>query len=168
MAGTDLYPVAGSKIFIGGVKATQAADFVAADFSAQTWVEIDGWSTYGAIGDTAQVISTDLINRGRTTKQKGTANAGSMQNVFAVIGGDAGQAALLTAGAGSNKNNYAFKIEFDDAATSPVSPTPTPSMRYFIGLVTTAQEAGGTANTVQNLNATIEINSNIVKVAANP
>ena len=30
------------------------------------------------------------------------------------------------------------------------------------------EEAGGSANTIQNLNATIEINSNIVKVAANP
>jgi hypothetical protein len=31
-----------------------------------------------------------------------------------------------------------------------------------------ASEPGGNANTVQNLNATVEINSNIVKVAKNP
>ena len=40
MAGTDLYPVAGLKIYIGGTKATQVADFVAADFSAVTWSKI--------------------------------------------------------------------------------------------------------------------------------
>lgn len=166
MAGTDLYPVAGSKIYIGGVKATQIADFVASDFSAVTWVEIDGWSQMGAIGDAAQVITTSLINRGRDVKQKGTRNAGSMQNVFAKISGDAGQAAVIAAE--KTSSNYAFKIVFDDAATSPASPVPVGSQRLFVGLVTSAQEAGGAANTVQNLNVTIEINSNVVPVAANP
>lgn len=166
MSGTDLYPVAGSKIFIGGVKATQAADFAASDFASQTWTEIDGWSQMGAIGDSAQTITASLINRGRDVKQKGTRNAGSMQNVFAKIAADTGQAALLAAE--KTSSNYAFKIEFDDAATSPASPTPQPSKVYFVGLVTSAQEAGGAANTVQNLNSTIEINSNIVPVAANP
>lgn len=166
MAGTDLYPVAGSKIYIGGVKATQATDFTASDFSAVTWVEIDGWSQMGAIGDSAQTITTALINRGRDVKQKGTRNAGSMQNVFAEIRADAGQAALIAAE--KTSSNYAFKIEGDDAATSPASPTPQPSKVYFVGLVTSAQKAGGAANTVKNLNCTIEINSNVVEVAPNP
>lgn len=166
MPGTDLRPVAGLKIYIGGVLPTQADDFVAADFTSQTWTLIDGWQTMGAFGDAKQVISTDLINRGRTTKQGGTKNAGSMQNVFAVIDGDDGQEALFSAL--NTNSNYAFKVEGDDAATSPASPTPQPSKRYFIGIVTSAQEAGGGANTVQMLNSTIEINSNIVRVAANP
>lgn len=162
----DLYPVAGSKIYIGGAKASQPTDFVAADFSAVSWTEIDGWTQMGAVGDASQVITTALINRGRDVKQKGTKNAGSMQNVFAVIGDDAGQIALLAAEGTSS--NYAFKIEFDDAATSPASPTPKPTTKYFVGLVTSAQEAGGAANTVRNLNATVEINSNVVTVAPNP
>jgi hypothetical protein len=162
----DLLAVAGSKIYIGGVKASQAADFIASDFAAQSWVEIDGWTQMGAIGDAAQVITSSLINRGRDVKQKGTKNAGSMQNTFAVIGDDAGQLALLAALGTSD--NYAFKVEFDDAATSPASPTPTPTIKYFVGLVATAQEAGGAANTVRTLNATVEINSNVVTVAPNP
>ena len=166
MAGTDLYPVAGSKIFIGGVLATKSTDFIESDFAAVSWTEIDGWSQMGAVGDAAQTITTSLINRGRDTKQKGTRNAGSMQNVFAKISGDTGQAALIAAE--KTNNNYAFKIEFDDAATSPASPAPEPSKRLFVGLVTSAQEAGGAANTVQNLNSTIEINSNIVNVAPSP
>jgi hypothetical protein len=166
MAGTDLYPVAGSKIYIGGVKATQIADFTSSDFSAVSWTEIDGWSQMGAVGDAAQVITTALINRGRDVKQKGTRNAGSMQNVFAKIAGDAGQVALIAAE--KTSSNYAFKIEFDDAATSPASPVPQPSKVMFVGLVTSAQQAGGAANTVQNINSTIEINSNVVNVAANP
>lgn len=166
MAGTDLYPVAGLKFFIGSAKATQSADFTASDFSAVSWTEVDGWTQMGSFGDAAQVITTQVINRNRDVKQKGTRNAGSMQNVFAKIAGDAGQTAVKTAEATSA--NYAFKIEFDDAATSPASPTPEPSKAYFVGLVTSAQEAGGSANTVQSLNVTVEINSNIVRVAPNP
>lgn len=166
MSGTDLYPVAGSKIYIGGTKATQTADFTSSDFSAVSWTAIDGWETMGAMGDTAQILTSSMINRDRDVKQKGTRNAGSMQNVFSIIGADAGQLALIAAE--KTKNNYAFKIEFDDAATSPASPTPTPTTRYFVGLVTSAQEAGGSANTIRKLNSTVEINSNIVTVAPNP
>lgn len=150
-----LYPVAGSKIYIGSAKEDQAADFVESDFSGETWTEIDGWSQMGGIGDAAQVITTSLINRGRDAKQKGTSNAGSMQNVFAVIDDDPGQIALIAAAEPSNKDNYAFRVDLSNGAK-----------RYFVGLVVTAQEAGGEANTIGNLNATIEVNSNVVKVAA--
>ncbi|MGH9916723.1 MAG: hypothetical protein ACRD63_15715, partial [Pyrinomonadaceae bacterium] len=60
--------------------------------------------------------------------------------------------------------NYPFKIELNDKPA--VGAAPKNSLRYFMGLVTSAQEAGGAANTVQSLNSTVEINSNIVKVAA--
>ena len=161
-----LNAVAGQKIFIGGQLDAETGDMVAADFTSQTWVEIDGWETCGALGDTAALISTDLINRGRTVKQKGTNNAGSMQNQFAIIPADAGQIALIAAS--KTRKDYAFKIENNDAALTPPSPVPQPSKRYFVGLVMTAEEPGGSANTIQMLNATIEINSNIVRVAATP
>ncbi len=242
MAG-ELYPVAGQKLFIGGVISVGIADLVEADFAAQVWTEIDGWSQCGAIGDTAALITTPLINRGRDAKQKGTANAGSMANVFAIVPDDPGQTALIAAAQPSNKRNYAFKIEGNDtpavetkaltisvaspgvitwvahglAVNTPVKftttgalPTgltagttyyvktvldpdtftvsatpggtvintsssqsgvhtgatvPEPSERLFAALAMQAQEAGGEANTIQNLSATLEINSNIVKVA---
>lgn len=158
----SLYPVAGSKLYIGGVLADKATDFVAADFTSQTWTLIDGWEQMGAIGDTAQIITTALINRGRDIKQKGTRNAGSMQNVFAIVPEDAGQIALIAAE--KTVSNYAFKVEFPDKPAT--GSAPTPSQRLFVGLVTSAQEAGGEANTIMKLNATIEVNSNIVPVAA--
>jgi len=148
-----LYPVAGSRIYIGPQTVDQTDDFEASDFAGLSFVEIDGWQTMGSVGDTAALISTDLINRGRTTKQKGTFNAGSMQNTFAIIAADAGQLALIAAS--KVRDNYAFKILLQDG-----------SVRYFIGLVMSAQEAGGGANTIQTLNASIEINSNVVTVAA--
>lgn len=242
---SNLYPVANSKIYIGGVLNPGLVDFTAADFSSQTWTEIDGWSTMGSFGDTVALISTDLINRGRATKQKGTTNSGQMQNVFAVIPGDPGQAALIAASAGAVKDNFAFKLEFADApapksntvtisiatpgvvswtghgltagtpvkfSTTGVLPTgltagvtyfviaagltadsfqvsataggaavnttgtqsgtqtattvTSPSGRLFSALVMNTNEAGGEANTIRNLQATLEINSNIVVVAA--
>lgn len=164
MAGTDLYPVAGKRFYIGGVMATKKTDFVAADFAGQSWIEIDGWETHGSIGDAGALITTALINRGRDVKQKGTANGGSMQNNFAILTEDLGQIALIAAAQPANKNNYAFKIEGNDAPAS--GSDPTPSMRMFVGLAMNASEQGGNANTAQMLQSTVEVNSNIVKVAA--
>ncbi len=165
MAGTDLYPVAGCKFYIGGITPTQIDDFIESDFvtSPDQFVEVDGWSQMGVFGDTAALISTQLINRGRDIKQKGTTNAGSMQNVFAEISEDEGQIALIAAAQGANKSNYAFKILFNDASGDSGSE---PSVAYFVGLVMNASPAGGAANTVRNLNSTVEINSNVVRVAA--
>ena len=242
MAGADLWAVAGSKIYIGPTMPTQLADFVAADFDSVVWTEIDGWQTMGAIGDTAEAITTSLINRGRDVKQKGTWNAGSMENTFALVPNDAGQLALIAAS--KTRLNYPFKIVHSDlpavrtatatisqatpgvvtwnthglaenaavvftttgslptgltagttyyvktvltantftvsatkggaaidtssagSGTHTVTTVPSGTENYFVGLVMTAQRAGGEANTVQTISGTVEINSNIVEVAA--
>lgn len=242
MAG-ELYPVAGCRLFIGGVISVGLVDLVAADFAAQSWTEIDGWSTMGALGDNSALITTALINRGRDVKQKGTANAGQMANVFAAIDDDPGQIALIAAAQPTNRNNYAYrmllndfpaersaaatvtiatpgvftwvahglaigdKVKFSTTGALPtgivagteyfVKTTPSadtfsvsattaggaiattgtqsgvhtaisigaPSQRLFAALAMSAQEQGGDANTIRNLNATLEVNSNIVKVA---
>lgn len=157
----DLYPVAGCKIWIGGVKVTQADDFVEGDFAGESWIEIDGWETMGVAGDASALITVPLINRSRDVKLKGTANAGQMQNNFASLPDDPGQIALLAAAQPSNKDNYAFRVDLSDVPSPGV-----PSKRYFVGLVMSGQEQGGGANTAQLMAATIEINSNIVRVAA--
>lgn len=120
--GADIYAVAGSRFYIGGALSPKNADFVAADFASVTFVEVDGWKTMGSYGDTAAEIVSSLINRGRDLKAKGTRNAGSMENVFSVVPGDAGQTALVAAE--KSKNNFAFKIEHSDAA-EPVTATVT-------------------------------------------
>jgi hypothetical protein len=157
----SLRPVAGMKIYIGGSPMSdQNADFVESDFAAVSWTEIDGWKQCGGIGDNAALITDQLINRGRDVKQKGTSNAGQMQNVFSQIVTDAGQIALIAAAAPANKNNYPIRIDLNDANGG------APGKRYFIALVMNAVEAGGAANTMRDLNSTFEINSNIVRVAA--
>ena len=156
-----LYPVAGCKISIGGPMTPQSDPFVAADFTGETWVPIGGWTTMGGFGDTAQLITSDVIDEGRTKKLKGTRNAGSMANVFNNDPLDEGQIAL--AAAEETLLNYAFKVELNDNDGGTGA---TNSIRYFIGLVMSAADAGGGANTPQSFNATVEINSNVVKVPA--
>lgn len=155
----QLYPVAGAKIYIGAADDLPAGAASSSDFSGVTWTEIKGWTSMGPAGDTAAVVTTALIGDQRDFKQKGTRNAGQMQNVFAVINGDAGQTALIAAEA--SDSNYPFKILFDDAPSGG-----TGSQILFMGLVMSAQEAGGAANTVRTMNSTLEINTNIVRVAA--
>lgn len=156
----DLYPVAGAKFYIGSASMSAPTDDVdVSDFAAVSWVRVADWQNMGAVGDSAALISTDIIDRGRTVKQKGTKNAGSMQNNFAVNADDAGQIALIAAS--QSPNNYPFKIEFNDAPEGG-----TPTEKYFIGLVMGAQEQGGGANTARLLSSTVEINTNVVTVPA--
>lgn len=155
-----LFPVAGCKFYIStNIFPEQSADVVAGDFTSVVWIEVKKWTSMGAYGDSAQLITTDLIGEGRTKKQKGTKNAGSMANVFATDTTDAGQQKMLVAA--QSYDNYAFKIEMNDKGALTNN-----SIREFYGLVMQAQQAGGGANTIQSLNATVEINSNIVAVAA--
>jgi hypothetical protein len=230
-----LYPVAGSRIFIGGAPVSDKnSDFIASEFNSVTWTEIDGWSQMGPIGDTSQIITTTLINRGRDLKQKGTRNGGSMQNVFAKMDLDPGQIAVIAAE--KTRFNYPIRVDLGDADTAvqsvatitiaapgvvtwtahgliegtpikfsttgalPTGLTPgviyyvkyltantfnlatTPggaaitttgtqsgvhtaiktTQRFFIALIARAQETGGEANTIRNLDTLMEINSNIV------
>lgn len=157
-----LYAVAGWKLFIGAVLEPGKEDLTAADFTGETWVEVDGWETMGALGDTAQTITTALINRGRDVKQKGTRNAGAVDMQFAAllgVDGDPGQDAMIAAEA--TNSNFAFKIEANDAPTGG-----DPTTLFFAALVMSKQFQGGSANTIQMRSFNLEINSNVLEVRA--
>jgi hypothetical protein len=156
---SGIFATAGAKIYIGNAKDAQSDDFDASDFAGESWVEIPWAENIGAFGDAAASITFDAIGEGRTQKLKGNRNAGDMQLVFGIDTSAAGQTALRAAEA--TKDDYAFKVEFNDAPAG----GGTPSIRYFIGKVMTATEVLDTANNVVKLNATVGINSNIVRVA---
>lgn len=160
----QLYPVAGAKIYIGPAVTTvpDDADLDAADFASVTWTEMKGWQTMGQIGDAATLITESVISSARDLKAKGTRNAGSMSNNFIIQPSDPGQIALIAAE--NTPYNHPFKIEFDDAP--PTGADPTPTTKYFYGIVMTAQEQGGGANTARLLSGNIEINSEVITVAA--
>src|SRR5690606_29518537 len=84
---------------------------------------------------------------------------GSMAVVADLDYADPGQIALIAAE--KSAHSFAFKLVFNDA---PVGGTP--SERYFVALVMSAAEQYNEANSVMALNATLEIDSNIVRVAA--
>ena len=154
-----LYGTAGSKLYIGGAMAFAGTDLTSSDFSGETWVEVKGHTSLGASGDTSELITSNRVNESRTRKLKGTRNAGSMEVVCDFDPADAGQLALVAAEASAE--SYAFRLVFNDA---PVGGTP--SERMFVGLVMGVTEELGEANNVVKRNATIEIDSNIVRVAA--
>lgn len=154
-----LYATAGSKLYIGPAKAFNGTNFVASDFNSIAWTEIGGTTNLGAAGDTAQLITSDQINSARTRKLKGTKNAGSMAVVCDLDSADPGQIALIAAEA--SKDSFPFRLVFNDA---PIGGTP--SERLFVAFVMSSSEELNEANNVMKLNATLEIDSNIVPVPA--
>ena len=156
-----LLATAHTKLHIGAVLAADGSDMAAADFTTAlaAATEISGTTNLGSTGDTAQLITSDQIGSGRTRKAKGTRNAGSMQLVCDIDMSDPGQIALIAAE--NTSNSYAFKLEFNDAPAGG-----TPSQRLFTAFVMSASEQYDEANSVMKLNSALEIDSNIVRVAA--
>jgi hypothetical protein len=137
-------------------------DLLAADFTGQTWTEIDYVETIGTFGDAANAIESSFIGRGRVLKAKGVRNAGTLELVMGLDLTDAGQLALLAAE--KKSNSFAFKIEFNDRPATGASPKN--STRSFVGLVMTATEQLDGADNVMKLNASIGINSNVLRTQA--
>lgn len=87
---SQLYPVSGSKLYIGS-RVTGKSTVTAADFAGASWTEIDGWANAGQVGDTQEVIEQALINSNRVRKLKGVLNGGTMENQFVPMALDPGQ-----------------------------------------------------------------------------
>lgn len=158
---SKIFATAGAKLHIGAAKAFTGTDFTASDFTTGTpsWTEIGGTTNLGSAGDTSELITTNHIGEARTRKLKGTRNAGSMQVLIDLDYADAGQLALIAAE--KTDDTYAFRITFNDAPAGG-----TPSYRYFVALVMSAAEQLDEANNTTKLAVTLELDSNIVRVAA--
>lgn len=157
-----IYSTAGAKVFVGAAKASQTTDFVAADFTGESWTEIGSLESIGSVGDTSSEITFDDISKARTLKLKGSRNAGNMELVAGINYSDAGQIAMIAAE--KTPNDYAFKIEFNDKPATGASPKN--SQRLFIAKVMSAAEALDTANSVMKVTFSLGVNSNIVRVNA--
>lgn len=156
---SKLFATAGSKLYIGQAKAFDGTDFVTADYSAQVWTEVKGTTDLGGLGDTANLITSEQVGAGRTRKAKGTRNAGSMQVNADLDYSDAGQLAVLAAE--RTRDSYAFRLVMNDAPSGG-----TPSERLFVAFVMNTTEQLGGPNTVMQLQSTLEIDSNIARIAA--
>ena len=112
--------LSGAKLYICAT--AQNSDLNEAAFEALTYVQIKGVGSHGETGTNTNVVSYDTWDTEFVQKAKGTSNAGDPEVELARIPADAGQVILRTAGDHFNKNNYAFKIELNDA---PSGGTPT-------------------------------------------
>lgn len=157
-----IFATAGSKVFIGTALAATAVDFVAADFTAQTWTQIGSLESIGSLGDTSSEITFDDIGKGRTQKAKGPRNAGTMELVAAIDYADPGQIALIAAE--KLPHSFAFKIEFNDKPATGASPKN--SQRLFTAKIMSASEALDNAGSIMKMSASLSIDSNIVRVNA--
>ena len=156
----SVFATAGATISIGSSILSQSADFTISDFAGESWTEIAWVENMGNFGDQSAEITFDAIGEGRTLKLKGTRNAGNMDLVCGLVADDAGQ--LLLRAAEATPDDYAFKVTFNDLPAGGSNA----SERYFIAKVMSVRETLDTANNVVKLNATLGINSNIVKVDA--
>ncbi|WDR07302.1 hypothetical protein PSQ90_07750 [Devosia rhodophyticola] len=148
-----------TKIEIGDAIADQNTDFTTSDFSGVTWTEIGGTTDLGTFGDTAEVVKSGQIGRGRVLKLKGLVDGGAWVITCDLDVADAGQLALIAAA--KTDDNYPFRLTFDDAPSGG-----TASTRTVVGLVIGIPETYGDANSPMKLVATVEVNSNTVRVAA--
>lgn len=154
-----IYATAGSKLFIGGVLSQKTTDFVEADFTSQTWVEIGNLDGLGSLGDTSQSITASIIGEGRDKTIKGTRSAGTMEVVCNIDNDDPGQQAAIAAE--KTIHDYAFKLTLNDAPAGG-----TPSERMFIAKVMSQSEQFDQANNVMKRNISLAVNSNVVRINA--
>lgn len=154
-----IYATNGAKLYIGGVLADPGADMTEASFAAAAWVEVNELESLGSVGDTSEEISFNSISQNRTKRLKGTRNAGAMEVVCGIDPADAGQIALLAAE--RQISDYAFRIVLNDAPEGG-----TPSERMFIAKVASVGEQFDAANNVMKLNASLWVNSNVVRINA--
>jgi hypothetical protein len=146
-----LVTTAGSKLHIGSAPmAFTGTDKVLASFSGVDWIEIKGHT---------ELVSSNQIGISRTRKAKGTRNAGAKTIIMDFDPADPGQIALLAAE--KESYSYPFRIILNDAPAGG-----TPSERYFIAFVMSHEEQLGEANNAVKLVVVLEIDSNIVRVAA--
>jgi hypothetical protein len=123
-------------------------------YSSLAYVNIGGVESIGAIG--ANTAKTDFQPlAGPKQKHKGSTDYGSLQPNIAVDSGDAGQALLRAAADPANAALYAFRVTYPDGAK-----------RFFQARAFGFPETIGNADAMVIVAPTIEINTPIVKVAA--
>lgn len=104
-----LKKIAGSKFFIGG-RMPYKTEAALADFSGQTFVEMDGWQTSGDLGAEQETQTESLINRNATVYAKGGVTFPIMANMFVPMLDDVGQ--IQFRAAQRSCKPFAFKVEW--------------------------------------------------------
>jgi hypothetical protein len=114
----------------------------------------------GEYGDSANDVSGNVINEGRTRHAKGTRDAGTQTITCFVKADDVGQ--LAVAAAELTSNRYGIKISPRDRLSS----GGTDSITYYRGIIRSVRKGALTANDPQRITFDIGIDSALYQVAA--
>lgn len=139
---------AGTTLSLG----TTAAATTAAEFASDTYAAIGFLESIGDFGDTFNPVSFTGLSDSRVQKFKGSADGGDVSFTFAFDDTNAGQAALMVAHADAT-GNYNIKVTF-----------PGGEIRFFKAQIMQLSESAPNADSILMVNASMSINSAIVKV----
>ena len=157
---STLYPIAGSKIFIGTNPVEAKGEVGAADFTEVVWIEIGGWTNAGELGDTQEVGEQSLINEKRVRKFKSILNGGTMENQFVPIPNDPGQTKFKEAI--ESCAPYPFKVEWAAGCGDEVEPVGMTDQ--FFGLALPGARSGGDGTAAHLRSWSIAVDSNILEI----
>lgn len=148
-------PVARARVSIGSI----TGDYTQAALAADTYVRIGGVRSIGGFGDTAQVITVDEVEDGRTRKAKGTRNAGTMELLCSYLVDDEGQIAMDEAAEGDDAMNIRVELP---------RPGGTFAVHYISALVMSNNLGLGGPNDTQTKTFTLEVDEKPIVVEPTP
>lgn len=141
----------------------QNADLTVQQYEGLVWLQVKGVGSHGETGNNQNILSYDTWDAVFELKGKGIANAGDPDVELVRIAGDPGQVALRSMGSARNHNNYAFKIERNDAPKNG-----SPTCIYNRGLVTGPRTQNGRNEDFDLENYTLGMQQEQITVEASP
>jgi len=127
-----------------------------AGYEALTFVEIGELMDLPEYGPNYQVVNHEPLKTGRTEKYKGFKDNGSLALALGFDPSDAGQQILSDGTDGTGEfDDHSFKVQYQDG-----------TVEYFYGQIFSYTRNAGTSNSIVGSTVQIEINSDIVRVAA--
>ena len=112
--------LAGGKFFV--CETAQPTDLDQTGFEGLTWVQVNGVGSVGQTGTQQNLPTYDTFDTTVTQKSKGIANAGDPPVEVSRDPTDAGQIIMRTISQPTDKKNYAFKWEKNDAPSATMTP----------------------------------------------
>lgn len=136
------------------ITATAPATFDAAGYGAATFTVVGGIDKIGGLGAVFAKVEFQPLD-GPKDKHKGSRDNGSLTPSMALDEEDAGQTLMRTASDDKTSKIYYFSVTY-----------PSGAKRYFGGRVFGMPETVDGADTIVMANPTVEIITDIVRVAA--
>lgn len=150
MAASQVFTSAGTTI---AVSATAPATYDQSGFAALTFTDIGEISDAGEFGREYNLVTFNPLADRRTVKRKGSYNDGSMAMTLGRVPSDAGQA-ILIAGLDSD-DSYSFEVTLQDG-----------TVQYFSGQIMSYTTNVGSVDQITTASVTLEIDNDIIEVAA--